>query len=65
MDHLDDGGQPSSAQDRSAGELVKLMSEQLPVLVRDQLKVAQLEMTRKAKRAGAGAGMLGGSGLAA
>jgi uncharacterized membrane protein YqjE len=35
------------------------------VLVRDELKLAQLEMTRKGKRAGMGAGMLGGSGLVA
>jgi hypothetical protein len=35
------------------------------VLVRDELKLAQLEMTRKGKRAGIGIGMFGGSGLAA
>jgi uncharacterized membrane protein YqjE len=49
----------------SAGELVKQMSEQVSVLVRDELKLAQLEMTRKGKQAGAGAGLLGGSGLIA
>lgn len=35
------------------------------MLVRDELKLAQLEMTRKGKQAGAGAGLLGGSGLIA
>ena len=35
------------------------------MLVRDELKLAQLEMTRKGKQAGAGAGMLGGGGLIA
>jgi hypothetical protein len=35
------------------------------VLVRDELKLAQLQMTRKGKRAGAGVGMLGGGGLVA
>jgi hypothetical protein len=35
------------------------------VLVRDELKLAQLEMTRKGKQAGIGAGMLGGGGLIA
>ena len=35
------------------------------MLVRDELKLAQLEMTRKGKQAGVGAGMLGGSGLVA
>jgi uncharacterized membrane protein YqjE len=49
----------------STGELVKRLSEQVSVLVRDELKLAQLEMTRKGKQAGLGAGMLGGSGLVA
>ena len=35
------------------------------MLVRDELKLAQLEMTRKGKRAGTGVGMLGSGGLAA
>jgi Putative Actinobacterial Holin-X, holin superfamily III len=47
------------------GELVKLMSEQVSTLVRDELKLAQLEMTRKGKQAGTGAGMMGGGGLIA
>jgi hypothetical protein len=49
----------------STGELVKRLSEQVSALVRDELKLAQLEMTRKGKQAGIGAGMLGGSGLIA
>ena len=63
MDHTADGGQPRPAEERSAGELVKLLSEQVSTLVRDELKLAQLEMTRKGKQAGLGAGMLGGGGL--
>ena len=47
------------AADRSAGDLVKDLSEQVSRLVRDELKLAQVEMTAKGKRAGAGAGMLG------
>ena len=35
------------------------------MLIRDELKLAQLEMTRKGKQAGVGAGLLGGSGLVA
>jgi len=46
-------------------ELVRQLSEQVSVLVRDELKLAQLEMTRKGKQAGVGAGMLGGGGLIA
>jgi len=56
---IEDHAQPST------GELVKRLSEQVSVLVRDELKLAQLEMTRKGKQAGIGAGMLGGSGLIA
>lgn len=51
--------------DRSAGELVKQLSEQVSVLVRDELKLAQLEVTRKGKQAGLGMGMFGASGLVA
>ena len=52
-------------QEPSTGELVKRLSEQVSTLVRDELKLAQLEMTRKGKQAGIGAGMLGGSGVIA
>jgi uncharacterized membrane protein YqjE len=52
-------------QDPSAGDLVKQLSEQVSVLVRDELKLAQLEMSRKGKQAGVGAGMLGGGALIA
>jgi hypothetical protein len=65
MDHVGDGAQAPATQERSTGELVKLLSEQVSVLVRDELKLAQLEMTHKGRQAGVGAGMLGGSGLTA
>ena len=65
MDHVGDGGKAPPAQERSTGELVKSLSEQVSVLVRDELKLAQLEMTRKGKQAGMGVGMLGGSGVIA
>lgn len=64
MKHLADGAQPS-IHERSTGDLVKLLSEQVSVLAHDELKLAQLEMTRKGKQAGMGAGMLGGGGLIA
>ncbi len=51
--------------DRPTAELVKQLSEQVSVLVRDELKLAQLEMTRKGQQAGLGAGLLGGSALVA
>jgi hypothetical protein len=65
MDHVGDGGKAPPVQERSTGELVQSLSEQVSVLVRDELKLAQLEMTRRGKQAGAGLGMLGGSGVIA
>ena len=64
MEHTADVRQPPPP-DRSTAELVNQLSEQVSVLVRDELKLAQLEMTRKGKQAGVGIGMLGGSGLVA
>lgn len=63
MEHLVNGARSAVPRQRSTGELVKSLSEQVSVLVRDELKLAQLEMTRKGKQAGVGAGMLGGGGL--
>ena len=60
-----DGAQPSLSQEPSAAELVKQATEQVSVLVRDELRLAQLEMTRKGRQAGVGAGLLGGGGLVA
>ena len=64
MEHTADVEQ-SPGEARSTAELVKQLSEQVTVLIRDELKLAQLEMTRKGKQAGIGAGLLGGSGLVA
>jgi membrane protein len=64
MEGATEAGQVS-AQERSTGELVQQLSEQVSVLVRDELKLAQLEMTRKGKQAGLGIGMMGGSALVA
>jgi uncharacterized membrane protein YqjE len=50
------------ASDASLNELVHQVTEQVSTLVRDELRLAQLEMTRKARRAGMGAGLLGGVG---
>src|SRR5258708_37578619 len=72
MEYTADGAQLPAAEDRSAGEqdrlageLVKLLSEQVSVLVRDELKLAQLEMARKGKQAGSGAGLIGGGAMVA
>jgi Flp pilus assembly protein TadB len=52
-------------QERSTGDLVKAMSEQVSVLIRDELKLAQLELASKGKQAALGAGMFGTSGVVA
>jgi hypothetical protein len=56
---------PALPRDRPTGELVKDLSEQVSRLVKDELRLAQAEMTRKGKQAGLGAGLLGGGGMAA
>jgi Flp pilus assembly protein TadB len=56
---------PTRVAEQSTAELVKSLTEQVSRLVRDELKLAEYEMTRKAKQLGRGAGMFGGSGLIA
>ncbi len=52
-------------EEHSTGELVKMMSEHVSALIRDELKLAQVEMTSKGKQAAVGAGMFGASGVVA
>jgi hypothetical protein len=65
MEHTADGARPPATEDRSAGELVALLSEQVSGLVRGELKLARLEMIRRGKQTGSGAGLLGGGALVA
>jgi Putative Actinobacterial Holin-X, holin superfamily III len=65
MDNMANDNRLASTSDRSTGDLVGLLSEQVSVLVRDELKLARLEMTRKGKQAGLGVGILGSSVLLA
>jgi uncharacterized membrane protein YqjE len=51
--------------DRSVGELVQQLSNQTATLVRQELRLAQVELQEKGKRVGIGAGMFGGAGLVA
>jgi hypothetical protein len=57
------GQNRSDRADRPVGELVTQLSEQTSALVRKELELARVEMTRKGKAAGIGAGMFGGAGL--
>jgi hypothetical protein len=58
-------GASTGASQASTGELVGQAAEQISRLVRDELAVARAEMTAKGKKAGVGAGLLGGGGLVA
>jgi uncharacterized membrane protein YqjE len=49
----------------SQTELVERLSADVRTLVHDELELAKRELTTKAKRAGAGAGLFGGAGVLA
>jgi uncharacterized membrane protein YqjE len=53
------GAEPSTSQ------LVTQLTEQSTQLIRSELRLAQAEMTAKAKHAGVGAGLFGGAGVVA
>lgn len=55
----------TSTPDASTGQLLAQFTAQTSELVRSELRLAQAEMTQKAKHAGLGAGMFGGAGLVA
>jgi uncharacterized membrane protein YqjE len=65
MEHSASSAHASAEREQSTGELVKQLSEQVSLLVRDELKMARLELSEKGKQAGLGMGMFGVSGLAA
>ncbi|MFL5861265.1 MAG: phage holin family protein [Solirubrobacteraceae bacterium] len=52
-----------SPREESMGALFKELSDDLSTLVRQELRLAQAEMTEKGKKAGVGIGMFGGAGL--
>jgi Putative Actinobacterial Holin-X, holin superfamily III len=54
---------PPAPEDASTGQLVGQLTEQISRLVRDEARLAQAEVTQKAKRLGIGAGLFGGAGL--
>lgn len=56
---------PRTTTDEPVGALVHRLSEQIPELVRSELRLAQAELTQKGKRAGLGIGMFSLAGLLA
>lgn len=51
--------------DEPLGALVHRLSEQIPELVRSELRLAQAELAQKGKKAGLGVGMFSAAGLLA
>src|SRR5436190_9746538 len=58
-----EGNGQTDQRDRAVGELVKELSEQTSLLVRQEVELAKAELAEKGKKAGMGAGMFGGAGL--
>jgi uncharacterized membrane protein YqjE len=54
-----------TSEDASIGELVQRLSHQTATLVRQEMRLATVELQEKGKRAGKGAGMFGGAGIVA
>jgi putative superfamily III holin-X len=54
-----------ASQEPSLGSLVHDLTQQMSTLVRDEIRLAQAEMTQKGKRAGIGVGMFGAAGVVA
>jgi uncharacterized membrane protein YqjE len=57
-------GHYGDLRDRGTGELVKQLSNQVSALVRQEVELAKAEAAEKGKKAGLGAGMFGGAGVA-
>ncbi len=51
-------------RDRPIGELMRELANETATLVRQELELAKAEMREKGRKAGKGAGMLGGAGIA-
>jgi uncharacterized membrane protein YqjE len=56
--------QSGDLRERPIGELLKQLSEETSTLVKQELALARAELEQQGKRAGVGAGMLGGAGVA-
>jgi MFS family permease len=60
-----DSPRPALGEDPTLGALVNDMTQQMSTLVRDEMRLAQAEMTQKGKAAGLGIGLFGGAGVVA
>ncbi|HWI72193.1 MAG TPA: phage holin family protein [Baekduia sp.] len=57
-------GDHPELRDQSIADLLKRLSQDTSTLVRQEMALARAELTEQGKRAGTGAGMLGGAGVA-
>ncbi len=64
MGTLTTNGRRLDLRERGTGELVKLLSDQVSTLVRQEVELAKAEVAEKGKKAGVSAGMFGGAGIA-
>ena len=53
---------PTAQDEKPVAELIQQATRQTQTLVRDEIRLAQLELTEKGKKAGIGAGLFGGAG---
>jgi uncharacterized membrane protein YqjE len=65
MSGTQQNSRPEIGSDPTVGALVHDLTQQMSTLVRDELRLAQAEMTQKGKRAGIGIGLFSGAGLLA
>ncbi len=56
--------EPASVADRSLGDLISEVTQDLSTLLRQEVELAKAEVQQSAKRAGKGAGMLTGAAVA-
>ena len=56
--------EPSSVADRSLGDLISEVTQDLSTLLRQEVELAKAEVQQSAKRAGKGVGMLSGAAAA-
>jgi uncharacterized membrane protein YqjE len=57
-------GDGRELREQPVGELLKQLSQETSTLIRQEMALARAELSEKGKRAGMGAGMLGGAGVA-
>jgi uncharacterized membrane protein YqjE len=58
-------GGPPDVKERSVGDLLKELSTETSTLVRKEMELARAELQEQGRRAGKGAGLLGGAGVVA